>query len=322
MLHFLFLLASLVSEVFSQEFNGQVNQVYTNIDMVHTELILSYQAPGLFVPFYLGYNTTITPTGTFIVPANSGAALLGLQRFSFETDKEFHFQFQASYHSEGLPDGPSGDPAKGSLTMGLFFDQNAGVDAGFITWMITDYTEYAFIQADSKTYAIPIGTRTPDELATYAIIVDKSSLKVRFNKNNVNLLIAPGTCGIDDRFRIDFQGKTAETSSPLFAGQFEQEAQLLILIGNFFRGPTPYCTGCVFDQCHDSLSHAFGCQCQYIQPQFVPSSVIYHVQMDGIQAFDMMRTQRCQDEESSSTTFRQWWRNPFLKDDQEPIVEE
>lgn len=307
------ILALALSYVLGQEFNGQVKEIFTNYDISSGPFLVGPVAPSVLFPIVPG-TSNVNDTGLITTLGNPGIILYGLQEFFFQEGEQLHFQITAKFASQGLPSGPSGDPFSGAMMFGPWWGNHVA------SWIITDLAEYAMLQLDGASWCIPLSRRTPEETATYTVIVDRPAQKIRFNKNNVNLLVAPGKCGIDNRFGNALFGKIENLCRPLLGDiSFVEPARVLIWIGNFFSymsdetTASPFCQGCIFDQCRSSISHAFGCQCEHPLAEPVPLNIVYTAQIDTLKIFSMENTQRCRGQ-SSSSSFVPWYQRPVQLD--------
>lgn len=302
-----------LSFVLGQEFDGQVKEVFTNYDISTGPFVLGPTPPAVLFPLNPG-SANISDTGLITTLADPGTVLYGLQEYSIEEGEQLHFQMTARFASQGLPSGPSGDPSSGAMMFGPWWGSSMA------SWILTDLAEYAIFQFDGRSWCIPLGLRTPEETATYTVIIDRSALKIRFHKNHVNLLVAPGNCGIDSRFANVEAGKLENRCEPILGDlSFAEPARMVVWIGNFFNfmidEPTvsPFCQGCVFDQCHRSISHAFGCHCEHPLTQPVPLDTVFGAQIDTFKIFSMEKTERCPGE-SSSSSIVPWYQRPVQLD--------
>lgn len=291
-------------------FSGQVTSVQSYINMVDTTLSFGNSTGQFEVSSIIGEGS-IDATGGII--ASTGNALfvqsVDYYPISAAPGDETHFQYVLNFQStlvNGTVDSPLGsnsDPIYGCMLAGPFNDGQA------FLFILTNTKVYALI-AGEGLFAIPIADRIATDYNTYTVVVKRSQQKVLFRINNVDKLEVPGTCGIDPKFAL-VTSKAEDACIPTYTlDNFIASAHQYFWVGPFWWVySNGFCQGATFDMCLENASWANRCNCVY-NTLGGTAFFGYTAQISNIEIFTVGTTNRCSIDESSSSTYHNWWSRP------------
>lgn len=175
------------------------------------------------------------------------------------------FSFEASYASGEIwsPLGWERDPIYASATFGLTGGTNATWGFDFVVTNQLIYAMYSRVPVNATDgytfdYLIPLKGRRPEDINTYAIILDEAKQSISWRVDDREyLLITPGGTTIDPKFEI---GATTGTALGT-----EMTGSFYVVFGHPWISTnvtqTP-CQGTVFRQCLESIEFARLTRCQ------------------------------------------------------------
>lgn len=302
------ILAALATLAYAH-FDGQVIAVLATMN--GDEEYTFGTAPGDLV--IEGDDGAVSTTGVITNDSATSIQIITADTFLISDDVniETHFQFDLQFEStksDATPIGPLGsneDPMYGCMA--------AGVQAKFgcptFYFLLTDSKAYAVAEysanATKLTWAVPVCSIDALKTRTYTVALRPDIGRVMYRINNVNMVEIPGYCGIDNRFLIS---GTSTGCSPTYLDNFITEAVAFVYQGRYWKSTssTGFCQRAQYEMCEENVSFAPGCRCQY-QSAFVDAPFAYTGLLSSLQVFVMERTNRC-DNESSSSEYVPWWR--------------